>query len=70
MLGRVSAINMLFIGTSNQLGEFRAGVMAEVTGAVAAVVVGGFGTIAVAALWMWWYPELRNLRSLDNVPHP
>ncbi|OZI18496.1 MFS transporter [Bordetella genomosp. 9] len=70
MLGRVSAINMLFIGTSNQLGEFRAGVMAEVTGAVAAVVVGGFGTIAVAGLWMWWYPELRNLRSLDNVPHP
>ncbi|ARP81521.1 MFS transporter [Bordetella genomosp. 8] len=69
MLGRVSAINMLFIGTSNQLGEFRAGVMAEVTGAVAAVVVGGFGTIAVAGLWMWWYPELRKLRSLDNVPH-
>ncbi|HTK01290.1 MAG TPA: MFS transporter [Bordetella sp.] len=67
MLGRVSAINMLFIGTSNQLGEFRAGVMAEATGAVAAVVLGGFGTIAVAALWMWWYPELRNLRSLENV---
>ncbi|OZI60382.1 MFS transporter [Bordetella genomosp. 11] len=69
MLGRVSAINMLFIGTSNQLGEFRAGVMAEATGAVAAVVLGGFGTIAVAGLWMWWYPELRNLRSLDDVPH-
>jgi MFS family permease len=70
MLGRVSAINMLFVGTSNQLGEFRAGLMAEATGAVAAVVLGGFGTIAVAGLWMWWYPELRKLRSLHNVPNP
>ncbi|ALM86785.1 MFS transporter [Bordetella sp. N] len=67
MLGRVSAINMLFIGTSNQMGEFRAGVMASMTGAVAAVVLGGVGTIAVAALWMYWYPELRRLRSLHNV---
>jgi MFS family permease len=68
MLGRVSAINTLFVGTSNQLGEFRAGVMAAATGAVPAVVVGGVGTIVVAALWMWWYPELRKLRSLHNVP--
>jgi MFS family permease len=69
MLGRVSAINTLFVGTSNQLGEFRAGVMAAATGAVPAVVVGGVGTIVVAALWMWWYPELRKLRSLHNVPN-
>jgi MFS family permease len=67
MLGRVSAINMLFIGTSNQVGEFRAGAMAAVTGAVPAVVLGGLGTIAVAAIWMWRYPELRRLRSLHNT---
>lgn len=67
MLGRVSAINMLFVGTSNQVGEFRAGAMAAMTGAIPAVVLGGFGTIAVAALWMWWYPELRNLKSLHNI---
>jgi hypothetical protein len=67
MLGRVSAINMLFIGTSNQLGEFRAGFMAAMIGAVPAVVAGGLGTMAVALLWMWWYPELRKLRSLHNA---
>jgi hypothetical protein len=67
MLGRVSAINMLFVGTSNQLGEFRAGAMAAMTGAISAVVLGGVGTVAVAAIWMWWYPELRKLRSLHNA---
>ena len=64
MLGRVSAVNMLFIGTSNQLGEFESGVTAAWWGAVPAVVVGGIGTIVVAGLWMWWFPELRRLRTL------
>jgi len=67
MLGRVSAINTLFVGTSNQLGEFRAGMMAAATGAVPAVVLGGVGTIVIAALWMWRYPELRRLRSLHDA---
>jgi len=66
MLGRVSAVNTLFVGTSNQLGEFRAGVSAAWFGVVPAVVWGGIGTIAVAALWMWWFPELRRLKSLQG----
>ncbi|WP_334162250.1 MATE family efflux transporter [Achromobacter insolitus] len=64
MLGRVSAVNTLFVGTSNQLGEFESGVMAAMFGAVPAVVIGGIGTIAVAGLWMRWFPELRKLKSL------
>jgi hypothetical protein len=64
MLGRVSAVNTLFVGASNQLGEFESGVMAALLGAVPAVVVGGLGTIAVAGLWMHWFPELRRLRTL------
>ena len=49
--GRVTAVNSVFIGASNELGEFRAGTMAALIGAVPAVVVGGVGTLAVAALW-------------------
>jgi len=64
MLGRVSAVNTLFIGTSNQLGEFESGVTAALMGTVPAAVLGGIGTIAIAGLWMWWFPELRKLRSL------
>ncbi|AHV92883.1 major Facilitator Superfamily protein [Bordetella holmesii 41130] len=67
MLGRVSAVNTLFIGTSNQLGEFESGVTAAMFGTVAAVVLGGVGTIAVAGIWMWKFPELRKLTSL-NAP--
>jgi len=67
MLGRVSAVNTLFVGTSNQLGEFRAGLSAAALGAVPAVVLGGIGTVAVACLWMWWFPELRRLRSLQTA---
>ena len=63
MLGRVS-VNTLFVSASNQLGEFESGVMAALVGAVPAVVIGGLGTVAVAGLWMWWFPELRKLRTL------
>ncbi|MGV8294010.1 MFS transporter, partial [Pseudomonas aeruginosa] len=70
MLGRVSAVNTLFVGASNQLGEFESGVMAALLGAVPAVVVGGLGTIAVAGLWMRWFPELRRLRSLHPETEP
>lgn len=62
--GRVNAVNMVFIGASNELGEFRAGTVAALIGVVPAVVIGGLGTIAVAALWMVWFPGLRNARHL------
>ncbi|MGE8611825.1 MAG: MFS transporter [Achromobacter veterisilvae] len=64
MLGRVSAVNTLFVSASNQLGEFESGMLAALVGAVPAVVIGGAGTMAVAGLWMWWFPELRKLKSL------
>ncbi|HYM31683.1 MAG TPA: MFS transporter [Candidatus Cybelea sp.] len=66
MRGRVSAVNALFIGTSNQLGEFESGVAAALFGAVASVLIGGVGTVLIALLWMWLFPELRRLRSLDD----
>ncbi len=65
MRGRVSAVNQLFVGTSNQLGEFESGVTAALFGAVPAAVIGGVGTILVALLWMRLFPELRDLDSLD-----
>jgi MFS family permease len=64
--GRVNAVNMVFIGASNELGEFRAGVSAALIGAVPAVVFGGLGTIAVALLWALWFPGLRRIRHLDS----
>ncbi|WP_339763716.1 MFS transporter [uncultured Hoeflea sp.] len=64
--GRVSAVNMVFIGASNELGEFRAGVMASLIGPVAAVVIGGAGTLAVALAWSMGFPQLRQIQSLDR----
>lgn len=64
MRGRVAAVNTVFIGASNELGEFESGVLAALTGAVAAVVIGGLGTVAVAALWWRWFPELRRRDAL------
>jgi MFS family permease len=66
MLGRVSAVNSLFIGTSNQLGEFESGLTAGWWGAQPAVLVGGVATIAVALLWMRFFPELRHTRTLER----
>ncbi|WP_256223984.1 MFS transporter [Paenibacillus sp. 1_12] len=66
MRGRVSAVNSLFIGTSNQLGEFESGMLAGFAGAVPAVFIGGIGTIAVAGLWMYLFPSLRRLQSLTE----
>jgi len=65
MRGRVSAVNALFIGTSNQLGEFESGVTAAWFGTVASVVIGGLGTLAVIALWIRWFPELARVDRLD-----
>ena len=64
--GRVNAVNRVFIGASNELGEFRAGMVAARIGAVAAVVMGGVGTVAVAALWARWFPELLRARTLSG----
>ena len=63
--GRVNAVNMVFIGASNELGEFRAGTMAHGVGAVPAVIVGGIGTIAVAIVWAGLFPTLRKIDNLD-----
>lgn len=65
-LGRVSAVNSLFIGTSNQLGEFESGLTAGWWGAQPAVLVGGVATIGVALLWMKLFPALRETRSLER----
>jgi MFS family permease len=64
--GRVNAVNMVFIGASNEVGEFRAGLTAWLIGAVPAVALGGLGTVAVAGLWCWLFPELRRARHLDG----
>jgi MFS family permease len=66
--GRVSAVNMTFIGASNELGEFRAGSMAALIGAVPAVVFGGLGTMLAVAVWMRLFPELKAVRRLDRMP--
>lgn len=64
--GRVNAVNNVFVGASNQLGEARAGFAAAWIGAVPAVVIGGFGTLAVAAMWAILFPKLRDARSLTQ----
>jgi hypothetical protein len=69
MRGRVSAVHSLFTGTSNQLGEFESGLLAALLGPVAAVLIGGVGTIAVAALWMARFPELRRFRLMESRPY-
>lgn len=66
MRGRVSAVNALFIGTSNQLGEFESGMTAAAFGMVPAVVAGGIGTLLVALTWSRLFPELRRVDRLDT----
>ncbi len=65
MRGRVSAVNSMFIGTSNQLGEFESGLTAAWFGAVPAVVIGGAGTILVVLIWARLFPQLTNVYSLE-----
>jgi len=60
MRGRVSAVNAVFIGASNELGEFESGTVAALIGTVPCVVIGGAGTLLVAALWSRWFPALRE----------
>jgi MFS family permease len=66
MRGRVSAVNSLFIGTSNQLGEFESGATAALFGTVPAVLIGGFGTLVVILLWLKLFPELARIDSLER----
>jgi MFS family permease len=63
MRGRVNAVNSLFAGTSNQLGDFRAGVMAAWLGAIPAVLVGGVGILLVVLVWMRAFPALAHVDS-------
>jgi hypothetical protein len=65
----VSAVNSIFIGASNQLGEFESGVTAAWLGAIPAAVLGGVGTLVVVSLWIWLFPSLRRADRLDAV-HP
>jgi MFS family permease len=66
MRGRVNAVNSLFIGTSNQLGEFESGMVAGLLGAVPAGILGGIGTVLVALLWMRLFPALRKADSFTG----
>ncbi|MFY9841933.1 MAG: MFS transporter [Terriglobales bacterium] len=64
MRGRVNAVDMLFIGVSNELGEFESGLTAQWFGTVPAVIIGGIGTLVVIATWAWLFPELRKADEL------
>jgi len=67
MRGRVTAVDMIFIGTSNEFGQFESGVTAQWFGTVPAVVLGGIGTLLVIALWAWLFPELRHAGELTAI---
>ena len=67
MRGRVSAVSSLFIGASNELGEFESGLTAAWFGTIPAVVLGGIGTLAVVAGWMWLFRPLRRVDRLADV---
>jgi MFS family permease len=69
MRGRVSAVNMLFIGASNEVGQFESGITAQWFGAVPAVVLGGAGTIAIVLAWNWLFPALRRVDRLTPKPN-
>src|SRR6202167_4471872 len=67
MRGRVMAVDMVFIGASNELGQFESGVTAQWFGTVPAVLLGGVGTLVVIALWAWRFPELRSAGKLHEM---
>jgi hypothetical protein len=67
MRGRVSAIHVLFVGCTNELGEFRAGLMAAWLGVVPAALAGGIGTLLIVTLWSQIFPALRRVNRLSEV---
>lgn len=67
MRGRVTAVDMIFIGTSNEFGQFESGVTAQWFGTVWAVIFGGVGTLVVIAVWAWLFPELRHAGELSRI---
>jgi MFS family permease len=67
MRGRVTAVDMIFIGASNEFGQFESGVTAQWFGTVPAVVLGGIGTLVVIGLWAWLFPELRHAGELHAI---
>jgi MFS family permease len=67
MRGRVTAVDMIFIGTSNEFGQFESGLTAHWFGTVPAVVLGGVGTLLVVTLWAWWFPDLRRAGELHSI---
>jgi len=70
MRGRVSAVNVVFIGASNEVGQFESGVTAQWFGTVPAVVLGGLGAIVVVAIWAWRFPALRRANELVRPASP
>lgn len=66
--GRVNSVSQIFVSGSNELGDFRAGMSAGLLGTIPAVVIGAFGTIAVAALWSLMFPSLRKLNRFSDLP--
>ena len=66
--GRVSAVNAVFIGASNELGEFESGLVAAWLGLLPAIVVGGLATVAVTLLWAWRFPSLSRMDRLPKLP--
>lgn len=67
MRGRVNAVDMVFIGASNDFGRFESGLTAKWFGTVPAVVLGGVGAMVVTALWAWGFPELRRIDRITSV---
>jgi MFS family permease len=67
MRGRVNAVDMIFIGASNQVGQFESGATAQWLGTVPAVLLGGIGAIVVTGLWAWLFPELRKAEDVGSL---
>jgi hypothetical protein len=70
MRGRVSAVNMVFIGASNEVGQFESGITAQWFGTVPAVILGGVGTIAIVAIWARLFPQLRGVDEMPRQVEP
>ncbi|MGH9683568.1 MAG: MFS transporter [Candidatus Acidiferrales bacterium] len=70
MRGRVNAVDMVFIGASNEFGEFESGLTAHWFGTVPAVVLGGIGTLIITALWAWRFPDLRRADQFSDIQLP